>query len=122
MFDPKAGPSTRRLAERPDAETLVAVRGRDRLGFLVLVTRGSTAWIEAIAVLEPERGLGVGMRLMQAAVRAARRHGVRRVSLTTAQANVEALELFLRCGFRIERRMPRFYAAGLDACVLSRSL
>jgi len=66
--------------------------------------------------------MGVGTRLMQAAVRAARRRSVRRLSLTTAQANVEALALFLRCGFRIERRMPRFYAAGQDACVLSRSL
>jgi ribosomal-protein-alanine N-acetyltransferase len=122
VFDPKAGTSTRLLAEHPDAEALVAVRGRERLGFLVLVTRGYKSWIEAIAVLERARGLGVGTRLMQAAVRAARRRGVRRLSLTTAQANVEALELFLRCGFRIERRMPRFYAAGQDACVLSRSL
>jgi ribosomal protein S18 acetylase RimI-like enzyme len=122
VFDPEAGPSTRRLAERPDAEALVAVRGRDRLGFVVLVTRGTAAWIEAIAVLERERGRGVGMRLMRAAERAARGQGVRRLSLTTAAANVEALELFLRSGFRIERRVARFYAAGQDACVLGRSL
>ncbi len=122
VFDPTAGARARRPAERSSTETLVAARQRDRVGFVVLATPGETAWIEAIAVLRAERGRGIGARLMQAAEHAARRAGSRRLSLTTAQANVEALELFLKRGFSIERRMARFYAGGQDACVLTRAL
>jgi [ribosomal protein S18]-alanine N-acetyltransferase len=122
VFDPAAGARVLGLAERASKETLLAERGRERLGFLVLASQRETAWIEAIAVLSTERGRGVGTRLMQAAEHAARRAGCRRLSLTTAQANVEALELFLKRGFRIERRVPRYYTAGQDACVLTRAL
>jgi ribosomal-protein-alanine N-acetyltransferase len=122
VFDPAAGAHILRLAGRASKETLVAERGRERVGFLVLARQGETASIEAIAVLCSERGHGVGTRLMQAAEQAARRAGCRRLSLTTAQANVEALELFLKRGFRIERRVPHYYTAGQDACVLTRTL
>ena len=40
----------------------------------------------------------------------------------TAGNGVEALELFLKCGFAIERRLARYYARGQDACILARAL
>jgi len=100
----------------------VAVRDGQRLGFVTLEFGRSGGWIQAIAVSLGERGRGVGGALMAEAIRVARRAGVPRLRLTTAQANVEALELFLKCGFLIERRMPRHYARGQDACVLGRAL
>jgi len=121
-FTPNAGPTTSLMAAADGAETLLAVRGSERLGFVVVEHRESTSYIQAIAVLRAERGRGVGGRLMTAAEESARRAGTRRLSLTTAQANLEALELFLKRGFRIEKRMARFYRNGQDACVLSRSL
>jgi ribosomal protein S18 acetylase RimI-like enzyme len=122
VFNPDAGLHTRRLVERPQTETLVLTRDRERLGFLVLTLRGEVASIDAVAVLAEERGRGLGTHLMQVAERVARQAGCRILTLTTAQANVEALELFLKCGFRIERRLARYYAAGQDACVLTRRL
>ncbi len=121
-FDPLAGPHTLSLTQGDGVVTRVAVRDGERLGFVVLQFGPSVGWIQAIAVSPSERGQGVGRTLVAEAIRVARRTGVRRLRLTTAQANVEALELFLKCGFAIERRVPRHYARGQDACVLGRAL
>lgn len=121
-FSPRAGPRTLGFAAAPSAETWVAVRGEERLGFVVVEPAGDAVWIQAIAVSPSERGRGVGGLLMRAAEHAARTHGAPRLRLTTAQANVEALELFYKHGFAIERRLPRYYARGQDACVLGRVL
>jgi ribosomal-protein-alanine N-acetyltransferase len=121
-FQHHAGPATLRLTERPGSTTRLAVRGDERLGFVVVERERDGAWISAIAVSPSERGRGVGARLMAEAARLARGSGAARLRLTTAQANVEALELFLKCGFSIDRRIPRYYARGQDACVLTRAL
>jgi ribosomal protein S18 acetylase RimI-like enzyme len=121
-FQHRAGPSTLRLATRPGSTTRLAVRGDERLGFVVVEHERGGAFISAIAVAPHERGHGVGARLMAEAARLAGTWGATHMRLTTAQANVEALELFLKCGFAIERRIPRYYARGQDACVLARAL
>jgi len=121
-FDRDAANHTRALADKAGTQTRVAVRGNERLGFVIVELRAGTAWVQAIAVSQSERGRGLGALLMAAAERIAREAGSRRLSLTTAQANVEALELFMKRGFRIERRLPRFYGRGQDACVLVRAL
>jgi ribosomal protein S18 acetylase RimI-like enzyme len=121
-FDPRAGTHTLSLTRREGVVTRIAARDGERLGFVTLEFGPSVAWIQAIAVSPGERGRGVGETLMAEAVRVARRTGVPRLRLTTAQANVEALALFLKCGFTIERRLPRHYTRGQDACVLERAL
>ena len=121
-FHHQAAATTLHLTRRPGSTTRLAVRGDERLGFVVVERERDGAWISAIAVAPSERGRGVGARLMAEAARLARGSGAARLRLTTAQANVEALELFLKCGFSIERRIPRYYARGQDACVLTRAL
>lgn len=83
---------------------------------------GASASIDAIAVVAAERGRGVGRSLMLAAERDAHARGVRSLSLVTAHANLAALDLFLRCGFAITRRVALRYARGQDACRLVKSL
>jgi ribosomal protein S18 acetylase RimI-like enzyme len=121
-FDPLAGPHTLSLTQRDGVVTRIAVRDGERLGFVALEFGRGVGWIQAIAVIPSERGQGVGGTLVAEAIRVARHTGVPRLRLTTAQANVEALELFLKCGFAIERRVPRHYTRGQDACVLGRAL
>jgi ribosomal protein S18 acetylase RimI-like enzyme len=121
-FDPIAGPHTLSLTRRDGVVTRVALRDGRRLGFVAVEFGRSGAWIQAIAVGPSERGRGVGGKLMLEAMRVARRAGAARIRLTTAQANVEALELFLKYRFVIERRVPRHYSRGQDACVLGRAL
>lgn len=122
-FSPHAESSTQRMLHEAGSTTLVATCDRKPVGFVVVEEHGrGLASIQAIAVAPAERARGVGQRLLTAALRLARDAGARELRLCTAQANVEALALFLKAGFRIVRRMPRFYPRGQDACELSRSI
>jgi ribosomal protein S18 acetylase RimI-like enzyme len=60
--------------------------------------------------------------LLAEAVNAARAAGSVELRLCTAQANLEALELFAKLGFEIVSRTPRFYPRGQDGCTLKRRL
>lgn len=121
-FDPHAREHTLQSVTTAGALTLVALRGDRPAGFAVLEFRRGDAALQAIAVELRERGRGIGGRLMHAVEHAARKQGAATLRLCTAQANVEALALFIKHGFRIERRMPRFYPNGQDACMLAKSV
>lgn len=121
-FDPRAREHTLQSIAAPDAVTLIALRGEEPVGFAVLEFRGGEAALQAIAVEARERGHGIGGRLMHAVEYTARRNRAGALRLCTAQANVEALALFIKHGLRIERRMPRFYPNGQDACMLAKSV
>jgi ribosomal protein S18 acetylase RimI-like enzyme len=60
----------------------------------------------------------VGRALLVHVERSLVRAGVEQIRLHTAESNLSALELFLKCGFRVQRRMPRFYRGVYDACIL----
>lgn len=118
-----AQPVTHTLSIARTLTTLIALRGKRRIGFFSAdVGRGETANLQAIAVVESERGHGVGRRLIQEFERLARRRGARRLSLSTADSNVAALDLFLKRGFKLERRRERFYPRGQNACILVKEL
>ncbi|HKY38200.1 MAG TPA: GNAT family N-acetyltransferase [Polyangiaceae bacterium] len=107
---------------RHGIRTWIAVENDVPAGMLVLGRDASTWWVLAVAVTARARARGIGGRLMHLAERHASAHGAQRLSLFTADSNLAALDLFLRCGFRIVRRQPRFYARGQDACRLDKQL
>jgi [ribosomal protein S18]-alanine N-acetyltransferase len=118
-----AQPVTHTLSMTRTLTTLIALRGKRRIGFFSAdLGRGETANLQAIAVVESERGRGVGRRLIQEFEQLARRRGARRLSLSTADSNVAALDLFLKRGFKLERRRARFYPRGQNACILVKEL
>jgi ribosomal protein S18 acetylase RimI-like enzyme len=96
---------------------LLAIRGERRVGFAVVrVERSRLAELQAIAVIESERGRGVGRALLEAVERRARVGGSIGLVLHTAEANLAAIELFLKTGFRIRRHLRRYYLGVYDAC------
>jgi ribosomal protein S18 acetylase RimI-like enzyme len=110
------------VIDRPDTRTWLAVEADGPVGLVVLEQHGSHAAILAVAVTERARGRGIGERLMQTAERHARAQGARQLTLCTADANLAALDLFLRRGFRIVRRRLGFYSRRQDACELEKRL
>jgi ribosomal protein S18 acetylase RimI-like enzyme len=101
--------------------TLIATRGDRPIGLVVIEhASAGIAYLRAIAVSEDERGHGVGKLLLARAEREARAGGARGLRLHTATANLAALELFLKSGFRVERRLPRFYREVYEACQLTK--
>ncbi|HKO51114.1 MAG TPA: GNAT family N-acetyltransferase [Polyangiaceae bacterium] len=118
-YDGHPALTVRRLVQ--SGTTWVAWRADALLGFAVVhpLDRDS-ADLCAIAVEEEARGLGIGRALLTHVERAVVSAGMREIRLHTAQSNLAALELFLKCGFRLQQRMPRFYRGMYDACALSK--
>jgi ribosomal protein S18 acetylase RimI-like enzyme len=122
-FDLRAEERTLEIVKHPATVTLVATVDDEPVGFASLeLGRGGVAHLQAIAVGPAERGRGLGERLLVAVERAARARRATLIHLVTAQANVEAIALFLKCGFGIERRHRRFYGRGQDACTMVKDL
>jgi ribosomal-protein-alanine N-acetyltransferase len=118
-YDGQATATMQRLVQR--GTTWVAWRGSALVGFVTLhPVHPDAVDLCAIAVEEDARGLGIGRALLAHVELAVRRAGLSEIRLHTAQSNVAALELFLKCGFRVVRRMPRFYRGVYDACALSK--
>ena len=114
---------TRHTVRQLDAlPTIVACRGGRVVGFASVERAGRIAALPAIAVAEHERSNGVGRRLLAAAEKLAVARGARVMTLHTAQANVAAFELFARSGYRITRRIPRFYRGVFGACEMAKRL
>jgi ribosomal protein S18 acetylase RimI-like enzyme len=122
-YDPHAARTTLGLMRRRGARTLVAERAERPLGFVILQQQSRTVLgVDALAVIEQERGRGLGQLLMRAAERLARQRGFAALALSTAQANLAALDLFLRLGFVITERAGRYYFGGQPACQLVKRL
>jgi ribosomal protein S18 acetylase RimI-like enzyme len=122
-FDRRAGETTLSIVRHSGTETLIATLEGEPVGFASLeLGRGGVAHLQAIAVRAAERGRGIGQRLLLAIERAARARRATLIHLVTAQANVEAIALFLKCGFGLQRRHRRFYGRGQDACTMVKDL
>lgn len=82
---------------------LVAVTGEDVVGHLQLVDPGRPGQVEIknMAVREDLRGLGVGARLVRAAVDLATAGGATTLVVATATADVGNLRFYQRQGFRM---------------------
>jgi ribosomal protein S18 acetylase RimI-like enzyme len=103
--------------------TLIAERSGEPVGFASLkAPRGGVAELLAIAVVERERGRGVGHQLLSAVESVARSRGSQAVELHTADGNLAALDLFTRAGFALGRRRDRYYRGAYDAVQMIKRL
>lgn len=125
--------STRSMIEvlnMPGAEGLVAVDGGSlRPGLEAPGPAGLVLWgrvldeaeILTIAVLPPWRRVGLGGRLLSAAMDAAAAAGAATMFLEAAADNVAALALYDRHGF-VRVGLRRGYYGGIDAVTMRRPL
>ncbi|HYQ16495.1 MAG TPA: GNAT family N-acetyltransferase [Polyangiaceae bacterium] len=122
-YDPHAERATARMLVETASKTLIAEREGRPVGFVIVKPDASRVLaLNAIAVLPSERGRGIGQRLLRAAEQYGRSQGMRAVALNTAQANLAALDLFLRAGFVITERTAMHYRRGQAACRLEKRL
>lgn len=121
-YQPRPSVYTLHALRRATGRTFIAVVAGAPVGMIVLDGAADEWWVLAIAVAAPYRARGIGGVLLQTAEGHATAHAARRLSLFTADANLAALELFLRRGFRIVERRERFYARRQAACKLTKEL
>jgi ribosomal protein S18 acetylase RimI-like enzyme len=120
-FTPWAGRRTAQMAERPSAATFVAELEGAPVGFAIVdFAAPALATLDAIATLVAQRGAGVGRALLDGVEAEVRRRGVRFLRLVTAEANLAALDLFLKRGFRIIEHKQAFYPRRQNAVVLEK--
>jgi ribosomal protein S18 acetylase RimI-like enzyme len=86
---------------------LVAAHGGELVGHAQLLEASETApttWeIKSLAVVPAERSLGLGRRLVETAIEYARRHGGKRIVLSTATADTNLSRFYQQLGFRMFR-------------------
>jgi GNAT superfamily N-acetyltransferase len=88
-----------RLWRGADLAAIRAMHGGDVVG-LISWRADPDDW-ELVTVDSLVAGIGIGTRLLDAAVEIARRAGARRVWLITTNDNLDALRFYQRRGFRI---------------------
>jgi ribosomal protein S18 acetylase RimI-like enzyme len=84
-------------------DVFVARRGRRIIGYVQLLAGGTDWEIKSIAVIERERGRGIGAALVRAALHRAFSEGAARVRVATATADIANLRFYQRLGFRMDR-------------------
>jgi len=111
------------LAMARRGRTLVASEDGKLVGFAIVEMTGhEKAHLAAISVSEGARGRGVARALLEAAEGVARQAGAPSLGLVTADSNLAALELFLRCGFERVGRATRYYPRGQNAVRMEKNL
>jgi GNAT superfamily N-acetyltransferase len=71
------------------------------VGHLQLIASGNDIELKNMAVDPSRRGTGIGRRLVEAALAAARADGYSRMIVATAAADIGNLRFYQRCGFRM---------------------
>ena len=73
----------------------------------------------SLATAPAYRGRGLASRLLRRSSSAARRAGAESLWLTVRPDNAEAIRLYESFGFRRTRRVPDYYADGVDGLRLT---
>jgi ribosomal protein S18 acetylase RimI-like enzyme len=115
VFDPENSWVVRETQERSGASPLAAARGGS-VEAVLLSSRVCVGvnHITQICVAPSLRGQGLGRMLLEHSAREGARRGVRELSLTVTEANVNARELYERNGFVT---LHRFEAMVFDSSV-----
>jgi [ribosomal protein S18]-alanine N-acetyltransferase len=99
------------------AAVLVAAGAGGILGKTVVFFRAGSdiARLYSIAVAQAARGQGLGLVLLHAAEKEARRRGCRRMRLEVSQVNPTAMQLYEREGYERIGEQRGYYENGEDA-------
>ena len=87
-----------------EAHVFVAVLNGEVVGFVDVDVEGNVGKIEGIAVKEEYRGLGIGKKLLSAALMFLAYLGVDRVQLMTMEDNLPARRLYESMGFEAKKK------------------
>lgn len=90
-------------------------------GFLLgVIERAYEARILILAVDERARGKGVGSRLVKLFEERFLHRAIRRINLEVRVTNESAIRLYEKLGFEKRKVLPRYYADGEDAYLMTK--
>jgi [ribosomal protein S18]-alanine N-acetyltransferase len=106
----------------PGRQALVAVTGKEIMGYAVTWAVGDVADLQRLVVSSRARRRGIGTRLVDDLVARTAARGACRVLLEVSEANVAARACYRGLGFCELDRRPAYYHDGSDALVLALTL
>ncbi len=112
LFDPSWDEaSIKTLLEHPAATSLIAVAGEPKLiaGFIIGQLASDEAEILSIGTAPEWQRFGLGRKLVEGLVRAAKRGEAKRLFLEVAEDNAGALALYKGMGFQEIGRRKKYY-------------
>ena len=93
------------------------------LAFVVgMIEPDGTGHVVALGVAPEHRRLGLGRRLMYEVEQGFLRRGISTVRLEVRTSNTVAQRLYLNLGYKIVRRMARYYTSGDDGYLMVKNL
>jgi ribosomal-protein-alanine acetyltransferase len=93
------------------------------MAFVVgMIEPDGTGHVVALGVAPEHRRLGYGRRLMHEVEEGFLQRGVSTVRLEVRTSNVSAQRLYLDLGYKIVRRMTRYYTSGDDGYLMVKNL
>lgn len=93
------------------------------IGFIVgIVEPDATGHITTLGVAPEHRRQGVAQRMLQKAEDGFRKRGVRITRLEVRSVNNGAQDLYVKLGFSVTQRLPRYYSNGGDGLLMIKSL
>ncbi len=93
------------------------------IAFVVgMIEADETGHVVALGVAPEHRRIGLGRRLMHEVEQGFLRRGISTVRLEVRTSNIVAQRLYLNLGYRIVRRMPRYYTTGDDGFLMVKNL
>ena len=100
------------------------ISGADEMiAFVVgMIEPDGTGHVVALGVSPRHRRVGHAKRLMSAVETGFLSRGISTIRLEVRTTNSPAQELYLNLGFKIVRRMPRYYTSGDDGYLMVKSL
>src|SRR5262245_46749019 len=95
----------------------------EMVAFVVgMIEPDGTGHVVALGVAPEHRRLGYGRRLMHEVEEGFALRGVATVRLEVRTSNIAAQRLYLDLGYKIVRRMTRYYTSGDDGFLMVKSL
>jgi ribosomal-protein-alanine N-acetyltransferase len=93
------------------------------VGFIVgIVEPDQTGHITTLGVAPEHRRRGVARRMLLKVEEGFRRRGVRITRLEVRSVNAGAQDLYLKLGFAVTQRLPRYYSNGGDGLLMVKSI
>ncbi len=100
------------------SDLIVADIGGKVVGYIALLDYGRDVKIISFAVKREFRGMGIGSKLLKAAIERCRQRGRERMLLEVRVSNEVAQRLYKKNGFEIIDVIPNYYNDGEDAYLM----
>jgi ribosomal-protein-alanine N-acetyltransferase len=112
------------LLTSPDSVSYRAVMPDGTMvGFIVgIIEPDATGHITTLGVAPEHRRRGIANRMLQKVEEGFRRREVRIARLEVRSVNTGAQDLYLKLGFNVTQRLPRYYSNGGDGLLMIKSL